>query len=136
MSLLTGGYDFSKEDGAILHDADYINTVKRGATMPVKFGQTRYRCRRDQQVVSECGPMFVLGWTKPMGDMTAYLTLFRGGTGRCTLLQSSLPSLSSSELDYITQDKYIQYSQAFQESSKRGVNDDSPIEPFSIQNCH
>ncbi|EJK77849.1 hypothetical protein THAOC_00289 [Thalassiosira oceanica] len=124
------GYDFSKEDGATLHDADYINTVKRGATMPVKFGQTRYHCKRDQLVVSECGPMLVLGWTKPMGDMTAYLTLFRQGTGRCTLLQSSLPSLSSSQIDYVTQDKFIQYAQAFQESSKRGKHDDSPMEPF------
>ena len=51
-------------------------------------------------------------------------------TGRCTLLQSSLPSLSSSQIDYVTQDKFIQYAQAFQESSKRGKHDDSPMEPF------
>lgn len=42
LSLLAGGYDFSKEDGAVLYDADCINTVKRGAGMPVKFGLTRY----------------------------------------------------------------------------------------------
>ena len=93
----------------------------------MKFGDVRYTCHRDQLEVSERGPMLVLGWTKPMGEMTAYLTLFRSGTGRCTLLQSSLPSLSSSELDYITPDKYIWYATAFNESYKRGRHADNPL---------
>ena len=74
--------------------------------------------------------MLVLGWTKPMGDMTAYLTLFRGGTGRCTLLQSSLPSLLSFELDYVTPDRCFRYAKAFQASYSRGDHDVNPMDEF------
>lgn len=72
--------------------------------------------------------MFVSGWTKPMGDKTAYLTFYRGGTGRCVALQSSLPSLSSSELDYVTEAKYSNYTEWFKQSVSREENEDNPMD--------
>ena len=83
----------------------FLNTTQRGPLLPFKFGLTKYKCVREQQVVSERGPRLSLGAVRKVGSLQSYLVAWRNGLGRVTFLQSSNPNLSYGHFDYMTPPK-------------------------------
>ena len=133
VKYFTGGYDptFTNSDQEL--DVDFLNTVKRGANLPVKFGSTRYRTNRYQLDIPENGPTLALGYTKAAGERTARLVVARNGTGRVTLLQSSLPSLAHGSLDYITTYNDIDYANVFKAALKCKDGETNPLTHYLTQ---
>lgn len=79
------------------------NTVKRTASLPYKFGDTRYNCVREQTVVPEVGPARVYNARKTIGGNNHYFTAYRNGTGRVVFLQSNDPNLRAEKHTYVPQ---------------------------------
>ena len=90
-------------------EMEFLNTTKRGPSLAVKFGHTRYKTSREQKDIPESGPILSIGSTRAVGSSTAHLVAYRNGTGRVTLLQSSDSALSYGNFDYVTAYKDIEY---------------------------
>ena len=54
-----------------------------------------------------------LGATRSVSGCTSFLTLYRSGTGKCVLLQTTDPSLTHMDFDYIPEYVEIEYAQWF-----------------------
>lgn len=115
-----------------LHNFEIGNTVKRGPKQAFKFGKTGYKTNKEQRDVSEKGPALSLGATRAIGDRTIHQTLWRNGVGRCTMLQSTDPTLSHGNMDYITQYEDIEYGKKFAKAVEESSNNDGNYNPESL----
>ena len=102
------------------YSMDFLNTVKRGPSLPFKFGTTSYKTSISQIDILENGPMNVWGATRSIGEKTGYIVVFRNGVGRVTILQSTDPSLSFENFDYVTHPSDDSYSEMFIQAESNG----------------
>ena len=73
------------------------STVKRGPSLPFKFGKTRYKCHHHQVQISEEGPRSVFLARCSKATPSSNLVLYQIGTGRCTMVSSTMEQMSSIE---------------------------------------
>ena len=81
------------------------STVKRGPSLPFKFGQTKYKCRRPQRQIPEDGPRTVFLARCSKATPPSNLVLYRSGTGRCTMVSSTLEKMDGSHWNLIAKSK-------------------------------
>ena len=68
---------------------------------------------------------------RQVGSQRSQLVLYRNGTGRCTLLQSSNPSLSASNFDYVTTYTEVEYAKKFEEAADK-LSEDEEYDPANL----
>ena len=118
---------FEKSAAANLNN---IHTTKRGPSLPVTFGNTKYKTSREQRVIPESGPMLSLGATRAVGGTTSHMTAYRNGTNRVTLLQTTMPTMTYGNFDYVTEYQDFDYAKKFEEAATSGYKKDDydPVE--------
>ena len=86
------GYnDPEQTDFVTSRNGHIFNTVKRGPSLCFKWGNCNYRTQHDQKPISEHGPSTVFGAEKKSNNKTIHQVLFRMGTGRNVMTQSTEP---------------------------------------------
>ena len=102
------GYEFDEmqKEFAPKHNLETVRTVKRGASLPFKFGKTSYKSVRIQETIPEAGPrtVFLAQRTLENGKKDN-LVLYRSGTGRCTMIASTLPQMDGYHWNLIAKNK-------------------------------
>lgn len=83
-----------------------VYTTKRGAAIPWKFGETKYKSAREQCVVSENGPRTVFMAVRKLATgKFSHLLLYRSGTGRCTLIASSKAQMEARDWNLVAKNQ-------------------------------
>ena len=110
-----------------------VHTTKRGPSLAFTFGKTKYKTTRDQREISESGPPLSLGATRAVGGRTSYMTAYRNGTSRVTLLQTTLPTMSYGKFDYVTEYEEFDYAKSFEKAASSDCLKDGydPVERLS-----
>ena len=114
-----------------------FHTTKRGPSLAFTFGNTKYKTNREQRVISESGPMLSLGATRAIGGVTSHMTAYRNGTGRVTLLQSTLANMTYGNFDYVTEYTNFDYAKKFEEAATSGYKkaDYDPVDLLSDEDA-
>ena len=64
-----------------------------------------------------------------MGNTVCHFVVYRNGTGRVTFLQSTIPSLSYGNFDYITDRKEHDYARRFSDIIRKETYNDNEYDP-------
>lgn len=128
-TLLYGNRGYNEETSFFLCEKvglGFLHTTKCGPLLCFVFGTVNYKTNREQRTISENGPMMSIEATRAIRDTTSHLVLYRNGTGRVAILQSSDPSLSYSNIEYVTTysdiDYATTYSKIIMEQSTNSAN--------------
>ncbi len=116
VTLLNGDRGYNEETSFFLSEKvglGFVHTTKRGPSLCFVFGTVNYKTSREQWCISKNGPMLSLRATRAIGNTTLHLVLYRNGTGRIAILQSSDPSLSYSNIEYVTMYSDIEYAMRY-----------------------
>ena len=99
---------------------NFMNTVKRSASLPFKFGKCSYKCTKEQKVIDENGPMMIYAaGRKPSSGVRQFFTGFRSGTGKVVFLQSTSEIHRSENFSY--EPKYMADYKCFIELQEYGI---------------
>jgi len=105
-------------------DMGFLNTTKRGLSLAFKLVATRYNTSRDQCDITASGPVLSLGAVRSVGNAVCHFVTYRNGTCRVTFLQSTIPSLSYGNFDYVTVHRDQEYTRQFSDILHKETHND------------
>ncbi len=111
-TFLSGNHGYNNELSFYLSEkvgVQFVHTTKCRPALCYVFGKVNYQSTTEQQNMSESCPIISMGATRVIGESTLYFVLHWNGIGCVTFLQTSEPSLSYSNIEYVRTYHDIEY---------------------------
>ena len=83
---------------------------------------TQYNTTRDQRDNPEDGPVLSLGAVCTVGSVMCHFVAYQNGTGRVAFLQSTIPSMTYSDLNCITKQREFDYARQYGDILKKELH--------------